>query len=291
MLNVRQAVFLIPAVVEVARRRALFTAAGIDVTTAIVASSHAQQQDLDDGRVDLAITATDNLFAWNAAGSDIALVAQIETTTDLALMLRPGLPSLDDLDPVRLAVDAPANGFAIVAYAMMSRLGRVPAQYEVVEVGGVRERFEALTQGTVDASLLAPPLDELGRGRGMTVAIRVHQLTPSYPGLGVVASRSRLEARLDEVAAYLHALDAARRWLREAPRDEVARELGSAGFGPSTVASALATAPTSLVPSDDGLKALTRLREELDMTVAGAPDAADFVELRPLRVAGLVPAS
>jgi ABC-type nitrate/sulfonate/bicarbonate transport system substrate-binding protein len=287
--NVRQSVFVVPAVVEVARRRGLFTAAGIDVATATVTSSHAQRRDLDGGRIDLAITATDNLFAWNAAGSDIAVVAQIETTTDLALVLRPGLPSLDRLDVVRLGVDAPTNGFAIVSYSMMRRLGRAPARYAVVEVGGVRERFEALARGAVDASLLAPPLDELGRGRGMTVDMRVRQLTPSYPGLGVVAGRSALESRLDEVAAYLCALDAAGRWLRESPRDAVEQELVFAGFGASTVASVLATVPTSLVPSDDGLEVLARLREELGMTVPGAPEAADLVELRPLRAAGLVP--
>src|SRR4051812_48185923 len=226
-------------------------------------SSTAQRQDLDSGAVDLAITSTDNLFAWNAAGSDIAVVAQIETTTDLAMVLRPGLRSLDDLDVVRLAVDAPRNGFAIVAYAMMSRLGRTSAQYEVAEVGGVRERFDALAGGSVDASLLAPPLDEIGRGRGMSVAMRVSTLTPAYPGLGVVASRSMLDSGLDVVATYLRVLDQANRWMREAPRDEVENELRGAGLGPAAVASALATVPASLLPSSEGLEVLVRLRDEV----------------------------
>ena len=96
MLSVRQSVFVVPAVVEVARREGLFAAAGLDVSTATVPSSTAQRHDLDAGVADLAITATDNLLAWNADGSDIAVVAQIETTTDLALMLRPGLRSIEE---------------------------------------------------------------------------------------------------------------------------------------------------------------------------------------------------
>ena len=101
-----------------------FARVGLEVVTTTVPSSHAQHADLAEDRADVAITATDNLFAWDAAGSDIVLIGQIETTTDLALLLRPGLDSLDELGAVRLAVDAPANGFAVVAYAMMARLGR-----------------------------------------------------------------------------------------------------------------------------------------------------------------------
>src|SRR3954451_14361408 len=92
--RVRDSVFVVPAVVEVARRRGFLAAAGIELVTTMTASSTAQRQDLDSSAVDLAITSTDNLFAWNAAGSDMAVVAQIETPTDLALKLRPGLASL-----------------------------------------------------------------------------------------------------------------------------------------------------------------------------------------------------
>jgi ABC-type nitrate/sulfonate/bicarbonate transport system substrate-binding protein len=290
VLSVRQSVFVVPAVAEVARRRGLFAAAGLDVSTATVPSSTAQRHDLDAGLADLAITATDNLLAWNADGSDIAVIAQIETTTDLALMLRPGLGSIEEPDVVRLAVDAPTNGFAIVAYAMMAALGRTPSQYEVVEVGGVRERFDALAGGSVDASLLAPPIDELGRVRGMTAAMRIGKLAPAYPGLGVVARRSWLAAHLDEAAAYVRALDDANRWLRDAPGDEVERELLSAGFGAAAIATSLANVPATLEPSREGLRVLGRLRQQLGMAVPGAPDVADLVDLRALRAAGLVPA-
>ena len=145
MVIVRQSVFVVPAVSRIAERKGCFARVGLEVVTTTVPSSRAQHADLAADRADIAITATDNLFAWDAAGSDIVLIGQIETTTDLALLLRPGLHSLDELAAVRLAVDAPANGFAVVAYAMMARLecrlrDGPAAQYEVVEVGGVTER-------------------------------------------------------------------------------------------------------------------------------------------------------
>jgi hypothetical protein len=292
-----QSVFVMPAVARIAERMGCFTSVGLEVVTATVPSSSAQWADLAEDRVDVAITATDNIFAWGAAGSDIALIGQIETTTDLALLLRPGLGPLDALDVVRLAVDAPANGFAVVAYAMMARLGRAGPTagaarqegrpYEVVEVGGVAERFEALATGAVDATLVAPPLDEIGEQRGMTIAMRVQELAPAYPGLGIVARRARLDIAVEPVAAYLAALDDALGWMRGAGPGGVAAELAAAGFGPAAVRSVLATIPRTLAPAGDALAGLVRLRQETGMTIAGAPAPADLIDLRPLRVAGL----
>ena len=295
MVIVRQSVFVVPAVSRIAERKGCFARVGLEVVTTTVPSSRAQRADLAADRADIAITATDNLFAWDAAGSDIVLIGQIETTTDLALLLRPGLHSLDELAAVRLAVDAPANGFAVVAYAMMARLGRAgsgdgpAAQYEVVEVGGVTERFDALAAGVVDATLVAPPLDEIGQQRGMSVAMRVQELAPAYPGLGIVASRGKLDTAVEPVAAYLAALDNALGWMRGADPGDVAAELAAAGFGPAAARSVLATIPRTLAPASDGLAALIRLRQETGMVIASAPAPADLIDPRPLRVAGLQP--
>ncbi|TQS45118.1 ABC transporter substrate-binding protein [Cryptosporangium phraense] len=287
-VEMRQSVFLVPTAAEVARRRSLFAQYGVEATTVPVVSSAAQRQDLDANRADVGITSTDNLFAWNAAGSDLAVIAQIETTTDLVLMLRPGLSSVAGATRVRLAVDAPANGFAIVAYSMLARLGLPAARYEVVEVGGVRERFSALSEGSVDASLLSPPLDELGLEHGMTVALRIQDLTRSYPGFGVVADRSVVSSRLDEVAAYLRALDAANRWLSEGPRAEVETELRDIGLGPAAVAAVFASIPATLEPSSQGLMLLERMRRDVGLALPDAPRATELVDLRPLRAAGLL---
>ncbi|MDI9978160.1 ABC transporter substrate-binding protein [Rhodococcus sp. IEGM 1307] len=288
-MTVQQSVFVVPPVVAVAQHRGLFAAAGVEVETKLVGSSHEQRRELDECRADVGITATDNLFAWNATGSDIAVIAQIETTTDLALTLRPKLPSTDGLDVIRLAVDAPTNGFAIVAYSMMARLGRTKDQYEIVEVGGVRERFESLIDNTADVTLLAPPLDEIGRDQGMTVAMRIAELVPSYPGLGIVSTQKVLSGKMDEIARYLRALAAAHRWMQQAAASEVEQELLATGLGQAAVASALAAVPQTLAPSGIGIRALAQLRDDLGMIVQGAPEAGDLIDLRPLQAAGLVP--
>src|SRR3954447_14067199 len=80
-----EAVFVAPAASVIAERREFFSAHGVSVSRTFVPSSNVQLDDLLEGRADVAITATDNLFVWNQSGADLALIGQVESTTDLVL--------------------------------------------------------------------------------------------------------------------------------------------------------------------------------------------------------------
>jgi len=276
-IMVRESLFVVPAICTVARNLGFFAAAGVEAADVMTPSSTAQRADLDSGRVDVAITSTDNLFAWNASGSDMVLIGQIEKTTDQVLMTRPGLPSLTGASQLRLAVDAAGNGFAILAYAMLRRIGFQVGSYEVVEVGGVRARYQALHDGQCDVSMLAPPLDEAGQARGMTPLIRTRDVDPGYPGLGIVASMDRIKQAELPIRGYLAALERARRWIQETPRDAVGAQLTAAGHGPDAVRSVIELNPPTLRAAADGLDVLARLRASLDMVIPGAPQPASLL--------------
>lgn len=289
MRAVVEAAFVTPAASVIAERRGFFSARGIRTSRTVVPSSYAQRDDLVVGRVDVAITATDNLFVWNQSGADLALIGQIESTTDLVLLLRPGVPSLDDLGILRLAVDASTNGFAVVAYAMMERLRRAGSAYEVIEIGGVKARFEALRQGTADVTLVAAPLDELGLLSGMTAVMRVGDLAPSYPGLGIVARRATVDQSPEMLVGYLQALEGAVGWLRAASPGDVAKELAAAAFGPAAVRSVLASLPVTVAPTMEGLDVLVRLRESVGMALDEVTDPHQLIDPRAAEAAGLLP--
>lgn len=289
MRKLVEAVFVIPAVSAVAEQSGFFSAEGLAVSDTLVPSSYAQLDDLVSGRVDVAITATDNLFVWNGSGAGLALIGQIESSTDLVMLLRPGVPGADDIGVLRLAVDASTNGFSVVAYAMMERLGRARSDYEVIEIGGVKERFEALRQGTADATIVSAPLDEIGQQSGMTTIMRVREFAPSYPGLGIVARRSTLEVSMKTLAAYLRALEGAAHWLRDTSTSEVHDQLAVAGFGPAAVSTVLASLPATVAPTAAGLDVLLQLRESVGMALSGVGEPRQMIDPRPAQAAGLLP--
>jgi ABC-type nitrate/sulfonate/bicarbonate transport system substrate-binding protein len=276
-LSVRQSVFVVPALCAVARRLGYYQAEGVEVVDVTTTSSRAQQADLVAGAVDVAITSTDNLFAWSASGPDLVQIAQVETTTDLALVLRPGLAALADARRPRLAVDAATNGFAIVAYAMLERLDYPSGTYQTVEIGGVRARYDALLAGTADLTLVAPPLDDAGVHEGMRLLMRISDLEPAYPGLGIVAQRDHVNRHSEAIACYLAALERARQWISETPSEAVAAHLLDAGHGQRAAESVVRHNPPTLRAMVGGLRVLADLRTRMDLTIANGPALSDLI--------------
>lgn len=191
--------FVPPAPHVAARERGLLD--GIELIESRAAGSPAQLAGLLAGELDVAVTAIDNLFEWTRAGADVRLVAQVERTTPLGIFAGPGVESLRDLRGGRFAVDAFANGFALVARYL---LGQAKADVDYLEIGGVEERFDALLDGAVDGTLLGPPFDERARASGKRELASVQEAFPAFPGQGLVV-RGDLVGD-EELTRYLSAL-------------------------------------------------------------------------------------
>lgn len=183
-MTLRLSYFVPPTPHVVARDAGLL--ASIDVSEQTTTGSEEQFEGLKNGTIDVAVTAIDNLYEWVPRGADVVLAGQVELTTPLSLMSRPGITSLDQLQGRVVGVDAFANGFALLARTIF-RDHTIDVQF--VEVGGVRERYQALLAGDVDATLLGPPLISLALETGMVELVRVPDLFPTLPGQGLVVRR------------------------------------------------------------------------------------------------------
>ena len=174
---------------------------GVEVVPTRTPSSAEQLRALLAGEQDMVVTAIDNLFEWTRAGADLRLVAQVEATTPLGIHAGGDVESLADLAGCRFAVDAPDNGFALIAKHLLRDAG---VEVDYVVVGGVRERLDALLGGQVDATLLGPPFDKLAEQAGMRRVVDVNALLPELPGQGLVVRAELLASA--ELERYLGAL-------------------------------------------------------------------------------------
>ena len=173
----------------------------VEVVPTRTPSSAEQLRALLAGEHDMVVTAIDNLFEWTRAGADLRLVAQVEQTTPLGIYAGGDVESLADLAGCRFAVDAPDNGFALIAKHLLRDAG---VEVDYVVVGGVRERLDALLGGQVDATLLGPPFDKLAEKAGMRRVVDVNALLPELPGQGLVVRAELLDSA--ELERYLGAL-------------------------------------------------------------------------------------
>lgn len=231
----------------------------VEVVPTRTPSSAEQLRALLAGQQDMVVTAIDNLFEWTRAGADLRLVAQIEATTPLGLHARGDADSLADLAGCRFAVDAPDNGFALIAKRLLLDAG---VEVNYVVVGGVRERLDALLGGQVDAALLGPPFDKLAEQAGMRRVVDVNALLPELPGQGLVVRAELLES--EELEGYLRALVCgveAGQSMAEAQGIELLERRGYQ----AAAAAAWGTRALTLTVDRCGLELLTEIRRSLGM--------------------------
>lgn len=196
---VRLSYFVSPVPVIRAQERGLLD--GVELVESRTSGSPEQLQGLLAGDLDLVVTAIDNCVEWTRAGARIVLVGQVEATTPLGIFARSETEDLAALAGCRFAVDAFDNGFALVARYLLVGNGVEPDWHEL---GGVRERFDALMSGRTDATLLGPPFDDAALEAGCVQLLRVQDALPDFPGQGLVVHADRMRA--SEVATVLRAL-------------------------------------------------------------------------------------
>lgn len=198
-MTLRLSYFVPPTPLIAAKERGLLD--GLEIVEQRTTSSSAQLHDLLAGELDAVVTAIDNLFEWTTAGADLRLVAQVEEATPLAIHAAATVRSLGDLDGCAFAVDAYANGFALLARSILLAAG---VEVEWIEVGGVRERYDALLAGDVVATLLGPPFGELAQAAGFRSLTRTREVFPDYPGQGLVVRADLIgTSRLDGFLAAM----------------------------------------------------------------------------------------
>jgi ABC-type nitrate/sulfonate/bicarbonate transport system substrate-binding protein len=135
----------------VAQERGLFSEHGITVDIATTPGSVFQWTQLAMGYSNLAITLMDNVVAYHEGHGEVPVlvpdavaVMAADTRVLPALVTLPEIKSYSDLRGRTLSVDAATTGFALVLVAMLEHGGLGKGDYELVRVGGVTERFEAL---------------------------------------------------------------------------------------------------------------------------------------------------
>lgn len=241
-------------------------AGGVAVRGDRTRGSDEQFEALHSGTYDLAVTAMDNVIGWNArpGGGDFRVIAQIETTTPLLLIARPGIASIGDLKGRRVLVDSADNGFVVALLAVMRNAGVGRDDVDLIQAGGVNERKDALVAGDGDVTLLGPPFDAQALQQGMARLGSVNESYPQFPGQGVVARTSRLGEIGGEVRQWLQTLETGRRLaLSESAKAIAAIE--SAGIAASAALAMVKGAPKTLAPDRTGVALLIEHRRLLGL--------------------------
>jgi ABC-type nitrate/sulfonate/bicarbonate transport system substrate-binding protein len=188
-----------------AERQGFFQSNGVRVVLTLTPSSTFQMQGLAEGRYDIAMTALDNVVAYQEGQGE----AKIPDNPDmfafmgsdngfLSVMGGKGVQRFADLKGKKLSVDALTTGFAFVLRELLAKNGIAESEVSFERAGGVVERFQELMKGTHAATVLLTPLDLLAEAKGHVQLARADEQLGAY--LGIVGAARRSWARQNEQA-------------------------------------------------------------------------------------------
>jgi len=215
-----------------ARDKGLFAREGIDFTLVITADSKQVFTGLMDGRYQIAMTAFDNVVAYQEGQGEIRFgqptdFAAVMGSDDgfLSLVAVPEVRSVGELRGRTISVDAMTNGFAFALREMLARGGVPESDVTWARAGGTDRRFAALMERKHDATLLRAPFDLQARNRGFNQLATAREVLGAYLGPVAAVRRSWAEQHPQAVVHFIRAYRDAVLWLLEPGHRSEAQEL------------------------------------------------------------------
>src|SRR6266446_4363157 len=195
----------------VAQEKGLFARQGVEAGLMAAPSSATQLASLIEGRIEIAMTAMDNVVAYEEG--DVFAFLGVNNGGRLNLMVAPTVKSYADLKSRTLAVDALSTGYALVLMGMLLRGGLGAGDYALIGVGGSRERLAALRSGKAAGALLNAPQDAAAEAAGFARLANSAEIIGRYQGSVGAARRAWAAANSDALVRYIRAYVAAVDWL------------------------------------------------------------------------------
>lgn len=215
-----------------ARDQGFFAREGIAFNLVITADSRQVFTGLMDGRYQLAMTAFDNIVAYQEGQGEV----RFEQPTDfvavmgsddgfLSLVAVPEVRTVADLRGRTVSVDAMTNGFAFALREMLARGGVPESEVKWARAGGTDRRYAALMARQHDATLLRAPFDLQARKRGFNQLATGREVLGAYLGPVAAVRRSWAQAHPQLVVHFIRAYRDAVQWLLDPAHRDAAQAL------------------------------------------------------------------
>lgn len=190
-----------------AQRQGFFEENGVRVALTDTPSSTFQIQGLAEGRFDIAMTAFDNVVAYQEGQGEVEIPKNPDLFAFmgsdngfLSVIGGKDVRSLKDLKGRKLAVDALTTGYAFVLRELLSRAGVPENDVTFERMGGALPRFQELLKGAHSGTILVTPFDLLAMNQGFPQLARAVNELGAYQGV-VAASRRSWASRNEPALA------------------------------------------------------------------------------------------
>lgn len=204
----------------VAEAKGFFAQENLEVRLTPTPNSVVQMSSLIKGEHDVAMTAFDNVVAYDEGQGEAEIDRQADIIAVsggdrgfLTLTTLPEIARFSDLKGRELAVDALTTGYAFVLLEMLSRNGLGPEDVTFGRHGGALERWKGLLERRFAGTLLVTPFDIMAEDKGFKRLATARSVLGAYQGVVVAVNREKARANADKLIRFIRAQIAGVEWL------------------------------------------------------------------------------
>ena len=157
---------------------------GVDARVILFESGATLAQVARAGEVSFAINSGPTTIASRTQGADSIIVAATVNTLPYSVIAAKGITTWNQLKGKRVGISRFGSGTDTAMRLVVKRYGLDPTKDLVILQGGTQpSRLQAVLAGSLDATLVSPPLDLTAKKQGLSILVNIADLGIPYPQL------------------------------------------------------------------------------------------------------------
>jgi ABC-type nitrate/sulfonate/bicarbonate transport system substrate-binding protein len=168
-------------------------------------STHA----LTGGEIQFDVVSPQPHIAADLAGAEIIIIGTYFNKHTYSVVARPGIRSAQELRGKKIGVLSIVGLNQIVVAAALRHWGIDEKSVTLIRAGGSRDRFTALQNGLIDATVLTGAFVDRARALGMPVLLDLGDLEDFFPTVSLMTTKNLQASRRNIVKGFLQGISEA----------------------------------------------------------------------------------
>jgi len=204
----------------------MFDKAGIKLDLIYVPTAPGLVQEAASGSLDLVgtIGLVEPIHA-RAKGAPVAILRILSDVTPYEMMGQKDIGRIEDLRGKTICIGGLVDINRVYLDRIMTAYGLKDGDYDIVVIGNTAQRFAALQSGTVQATMLVPPVNFIAEKRGFTNLGLIMDYTKDLPMGGAVVNVAWAQKHEAAAKAIAGVLDQAVAWFYDDRNRDAAIDL------------------------------------------------------------------
>ena len=184
----------------------LFKKYGVNLEPILFRGGAESTHALTGGEIHFDVVSPQPHIAANLSGADIIIIGTYFNRHTYSFVVRPGIRSPQELRGKKVGVLSVVGLNQIVVATALRHWGLDERSVTLVRSGGSRDRFTALQNGLVDATVLTGAFVDRAKTAGLSVMLDLGDLEEAFPTVSMMTTRSFQSSKRNLVRGFLQGL-------------------------------------------------------------------------------------